>query len=179
MTYTTVCKPGDIFYGRLRVGYEDLLKVKVLSILITQDDGIWYYCEYSKLNEKGRPSSWHFTEEDFKTLMFKTPEAAQKDFEKRKKLYALINDSSKEIRFEENLKIARKLIEEHIATIENLPKFCNFSEPEYLYVKDLFQEQIESEEIFNAKMQKGYDDAIQDRVKTAEQSFVDIKKRFE
>ena len=29
MTYTTVCKPGDIFYGRLRVEYKELLKIKI------------------------------------------------------------------------------------------------------------------------------------------------------
>lgn len=145
MTYTTVCKPGDIFYGRLRVEYKELLKIKVASIFITEDEGIVYNCVYSKLGQEEFSSTWYFTEEDFKTLMFKTPEAAQKDIEQRTKLYELLNDSSKEIRFEENLKIARKLIEEHIATIENFPQFCNFFEPEYLYVKDLFQEQIESE----------------------------------
>lgn len=145
MIYTTACKPGDIFYGRLRVEYKELLKIKVTSILITEDEGIVYNCVYSKLGQEEFSSTWHFTEEDFKTLMFKTPEAAQKDIEQRTKLYELLNDSSKEIRFEENLKIARKLIEEHIATIDNFPQFCNFSEPEYLYVKDLFQEQIESE----------------------------------
>lgn len=144
MTYTTACKPGDIFYGRLRVEYKELLKIKVASILITEE-GIEYNCVYSKLGQEEFSSTWHFTEEDFKTLMFKTPEAAQKDIEQRTKLYELMDDSSKEILFEENLKIARELIEEHIATIENLPKFCNFSEPEYLYVKDLFQEQIYSE----------------------------------
>ncbi len=37
----------------------------------------------------------------------------------------------------------------------------------------------ESEKIFNAKMQKGYDDAMQGRVKPIEQAFSDIKKRFE
>ena len=145
MIYTTACKPGDIFYGRLRVEYKELLKIKVASILITEDEGIVYNCVYSKLGQEEFFSTWHFTEEDFKTLMFKTPEATQKDIEQRTKLYELLNDSSKEIRFEENLKIARKLIEEHIAMIENFPQFCNFSEPEYLYVKDLFQEQIESE----------------------------------
>ena len=144
MTYTTACKPGDIFYGRLRVEYKELLKIKVVSILITEDEGICYNCKYSKFGQEEFSSTWHFTEEDFKALMFKTPEAAQKDIEQRTKLYELLDDSSKEILFEENLKIARKLIEEHIATLENLQKFCNFSEPEYLYVKDLFQEQIES-----------------------------------
>ena len=145
MIYTTACKPGDIFYGRLRVEYKELLKIKVANILITEDEGIGYNCVYSKLGQEEFSSTWHFTEEDFKTLMFKTPKAAEKHIEQRTKLYELLNDSSKEIRFEENLKIARKLIEEHIATIENFPQFCNFSEPEYLYVKDLFQEQIESE----------------------------------
>lgn len=110
MTYTTACKPGDIFYGRLRVEYKELLKIKVVSILITEDEGICYNCEYSKLGQEEFSSTWHFTEEDFKTLMFKTPEAAQKDIEDCTKLYELLDDSSKEIRFEENLKIARKLI---------------------------------------------------------------------
>lgn len=37
----------------------------------------------------------------------------------------------------------------------------------------------ESEKIFNEKMQKGYEDAIHGRVKSIEQAFSDIKKRFE
>ena len=37
----------------------------------------------------------------------------------------------------------------------------------------------ESEKIFNDKMQKGYNDAMQGRVKPIEQAFSDIKKRFE
>ena len=77
--------------------------------------------------------------------MFKTPEAAQKDLENRTKLYELMDDYSKEILFEENLSIARKLIEEHIVQIEELPKYFDFSEPEYLYAKELFEEQITSE----------------------------------
>ncbi len=36
----------------------------------------------------------------------------------------------------------------------------------------------ESEEVFNAKMQKDYEDAIQGRVKPVNQAFTDIKKRF-
>lgn len=36
----------------------------------------------------------------------------------------------------------------------------------------------ESEKIFNDKMQKGYDDAMQGRVKPIDQAFADIKKRF-
>lgn len=149
MIYTTVCKPGDIFYGLQRLGYKEIYKFKVLTILITEDDGIWYNCECYDLDGKCHSSICQFSEEDFKTLMFKTPEAAQKDFEKRAELYELMDDYSKEIKFEENLSIARKLIEKHIADIEDLPKFCNFSEPEFLYVKELFQEQIESEESFN------------------------------
>ena len=50
MTYTTACKPGDIFYGRLRVEYKELLKIKVASILITEE-GIEYNCVYSKLGQ--------------------------------------------------------------------------------------------------------------------------------
>ena len=149
MNYTTACKPGDIFYGRQRLGYEEIYKFKVLTILITEDDGIWYNCEYYDLDGTAHSSLCQFQEEDFKTLMFKTPEAAQKDLEKRAKLYELMDDYSEELRFEENLSIARKLIEKHIAEIEDLQKFCNFSESEYLYVKELFQEQIESEEIAN------------------------------
>ena len=145
MTYSTVCKPGDIFYGRLRLGYNEIKKIKVLSILITKDEGIWYICEYYKLDGKDNPSSWHFPEGDFKTLMFKTPEAAQKDLENRTKLYELMDDYSKEILFEENLSIARKLIEENIVQIEELPKYFDFSEPEYLYAKELFEEQIKVE----------------------------------
>ena len=37
----------------------------------------------------------------------------------------------------------------------------------------------ESETVFNDKIQKGYDDAIQGRVKSIDQAFSDIKKRFE
>ena len=83
-------------------------------------------------------------------MIFKTPDAAQKDLEKRTKLYELMDDYSEELRFEENLSIARKLIEKHIAEIEDLQKFCNFSESEYLYVKELFEEQIVSEKSINA-----------------------------
>ena len=52
MTYSTACKPGDIFYGRLRLEYNEIKKIKVLSILITKDEGIWYICEYCKLDGK-------------------------------------------------------------------------------------------------------------------------------
>lgn len=74
--------------------------------------------------------------------MFKTPEAAKKDFKNRKKLYESINDYTREIHFEDNLNIARKLIENHIIKIDQLKKFCDFSENEFLYVKDLFQKQM-------------------------------------
>lgn len=150
MIYTTVCKPGDIFYGRQGLGYNEIYKFKVLTILITEDDGIWYNCEYYDLAGTNHSSLFQFQEEDFKTLMFKTPEAAQKDLEKRTKLYEQMDDYSEELRFEENLSIARKLIEKHIAEIEDLQKFCNFSESEYLYVKELFEEQIVSEKSINA-----------------------------
>ena len=73
--------------------------------------------------------------------MFKTPEAAQKDLEARRKLYDLIDDYHEKLRFEDNLELARKLIEQHILNIDEVKKICSFSDPEYLYVKELFREQ--------------------------------------
>ena len=140
MNYVTVCKPGDIFYGRERVEYEEIRKIKVLSILITAE-GIEYCCESKNLNGSGFGTTWYFTEDDFKTLMFKTPEAAQKDLEARRKLYDLIDDYHEELRFEDNLEMARKLIEQHILNIDEVKEICSFSDPEYLYVKELFREQ--------------------------------------
>lgn len=50
----------------------------------------------------------------------------------------------RELKFEDNLILARKLVEEKIVKLEELQDFCNFSEEEYRYVKDLFMEQMES-----------------------------------
>lgn len=144
MIYNTVCKPGEIFYGRRGVEYKEIYKYKVLTILITENDGIWYNCESYDLNEEVFPSTEHFPEEDFKTFMFKTPEAAKRDLEQRTKLYEQMDDYMRELKFEDNLILARKLVEEKIVKLEELQDFCNFSEEEYRYVKDLFMEQMES-----------------------------------
>ena len=48
----------------------------------------------------------------------------------------------------------------------------------YQYGLNKMNSLTESEEVFNAKMQKGYDDAMQGRVKPIDQAFADIKKRF-
>ncbi|MCR5623179.1 MAG: hypothetical protein K6G18_15165 [Treponema sp.] len=37
---------------------------------------------------------------------------------------------------------------------------------------------VESEEEFNANMQKGYDDIVQGRVQLLREAFADIKRRF-
>ena len=142
MIYSTVCKPGEIFYGRVNNSSEEICRFKVLSILITEAEGISYYCESYPVENNNHSSTCHFSEDDFKTLMFKTPEAAKIDFENRKRLYESMNDYNREIHFEDNLNIARKLIENHIIKINQLKKFCDFSENEFLYVKDLFQKQM-------------------------------------
>ncbi len=76
--------------------------------------------------------------------MFKTLEAAKRDLEQRTKLYEQMDDYMRELKFEDNLIQARKLVEEKIVKLEELQDFCNFSEEEYRYVKDLFMEQMES-----------------------------------
>ena len=48
----------------------------------------------------------------------------------------------------------------------------------YQYGLSRMNSLTESEEVFNAKMQKGYDEAMQGRVKPIDQAFADIKKRF-
>ena len=143
MNYTTVCKPGDIFYGRVSLEYEEIHEIKVLSILITEEEGVVYTCS-SKISDRSKYSTTiHFTEDDFKNLMFKTREAAQKDLEARTKLYESMNDYTEEIRFEDNLNIARKLIEHNVVNIDNLQDYGIFSETEYSYVRDLFNEQYQ------------------------------------
>jgi hypothetical protein len=44
--------------------------------------------------------------------------------------------------------------------------------------KPLKQDLDAAEEVFNAKMQKGYEDAMEGRCKPIDQAFADIKRRF-
>lgn len=68
--------------------------------------------------------------------------------------------------------------------IKTLPEPCLEAASNYLdfllyqYGLSKMNSLTESEEVFNGKMQKGYNDAIQGRVKTVDQAFADIKKRF-
>ncbi len=68
--------------------------------------------------------------------------------------------------------------------VKTLPEPCLEAAANYLdyllyqYSLSVMNSLTESEEEFNAKMQKGYDDAMQGRVKPLDQAFADIKKRF-
>ena len=68
--------------------------------------------------------------------------------------------------------------------VKTLPESCLEAASDYLdfllyqYGLSKMNSLTETEEIFNAKMQKGYDDAIQGRTKPLDQAFADIKKRF-
>ena len=143
MNYKTVCKPGNVFYGRLKPEGKKIYKFKVLSIVIYEDETIDYNCSIVGSEEDSDSSIWHLTEEDFKNLMFKTRKAAQKDFEARTKLYEALDDYKEELRFEANLNLARKLIENNEKDITVLQGLGIFSEEEYSYVMDLFQEQYQ------------------------------------
>lgn len=48
----------------------------------------------------------------------------------------------------------------------------------YQYGLSQMNSLTESDEEFNAKMQQGYDDAINGRVKPIDEAFADIRKRF-
>ena len=48
----------------------------------------------------------------------------------------------------------------------------------YQYSINKMNSLVESEEVFNAKMQKGYEDAMEGRCKPIDQAFADIKRRF-
>ncbi len=69
--------------------------------------------------------------------------------------------------------------------IKNLPEDCLEDVSRYIsflmYRRDLerMNTLVESEEEFNANMQKGYDDIVQGRVKPLKQAFTDIKRRLE
>lgn len=71
-----------------------------------------------------------------------------------------------------------------IDQIKNLPEECLDEASEYidflLYRNGLNKMTFltETEEDFNSKMQKGYDDMVQGRVKPLKEAFSDIKKRF-
>lgn len=71
-----------------------------------------------------------------------------------------------------------------IEKVRALPESCLEAAENYLdfllyqYGLRKMNSLSESEEVFNAKMQKGYDDAIQGHVKPVNQAFADIKKRF-
>ena len=71
-----------------------------------------------------------------------------------------------------------------IDQIKNLPEECLDEASEYidflLYRNGLNKMTFltETEEDFNSKMQKGYDDMVQGREKSLKEAFSDIKKRF-
>ena len=71
-----------------------------------------------------------------------------------------------------------------VEKVKTLPEPCLEAAANYLdfllyqYALSKMNSLTESEDVFNAKMQKGYDDAMQDRVKPIDQAFADIKKRF-
>ncbi|MBR1640239.1 MAG: hypothetical protein IJ688_12710 [Treponema sp.] len=68
--------------------------------------------------------------------------------------------------------------------VKTLPEPCLEAASNYLdyllyqYGLSKMNSLTESEEDFNAKMQQGYDDAINGRVKPIDEAFADIRKRF-
>ncbi|MBO4507507.1 MAG: hypothetical protein J5747_02600 [Spirochaetaceae bacterium] len=68
--------------------------------------------------------------------------------------------------------------------VKTLPEQCLEAASNYLdfllyqYGINKMNSLVESEEVFNAKMQKGYEDAMEGRCKPVDQAFADIKKRF-
>ncbi|MGN0740507.1 MAG: hypothetical protein ACI4LX_10090 [Treponema sp.] len=68
--------------------------------------------------------------------------------------------------------------------VKTLPEPCLEAAANYLdfllyqYGINKVNSLVESEEVFNAKMQKGYEDAIAGRCKPVDQAFADIKRRF-
>jgi len=68
--------------------------------------------------------------------------------------------------------------------VKTLPEPCLEAASNYLdfllyqYGLSKMNSLVESDEVFNAKMQKGYEDAMEGRCKPVDQAFSDIKKRF-
>ena len=68
--------------------------------------------------------------------------------------------------------------------VRNLPEDCLEDVSRYIsflmYRRDLdrMNSLVESEEEFNANMQKGYDDIVQGRVQPLKEAFADIKRRL-
>lgn len=71
-----------------------------------------------------------------------------------------------------------------IEKVKAIPETCLEQVSDYLdfvlyqYGLNKMNSLVETEDVFNAKMQKGYEDALEGRVKPIEQAFADIKKRF-
>ena len=68
--------------------------------------------------------------------------------------------------------------------VKTLPESCLEAASNYLdfllyqYGLSKMNSLVESDEVFNAKMQKGYEDAMEGRCKPVDLAFADIKKRF-
>ena len=68
--------------------------------------------------------------------------------------------------------------------VRNLPEDCLEDVSRYIsflmYRRDLdrMNSLVESDEEFNANMQKGYDDIVQGRVQPLKEAFADLKQRF-
>lgn len=71
-----------------------------------------------------------------------------------------------------------------IEQVKTLPEECLDDVSKYMsfllyrYGQNEINRLSESDEEFNEKMQKGYDDMVQGRVKPLEEAFSDVKKRF-
>ena len=68
--------------------------------------------------------------------------------------------------------------------VKTLPEPCLEAASNYLdfllyqYGINKVNSLVESDEVFNSKMQKGYEDAMAGRCKPVDQAFADIKRRF-
>ena len=68
--------------------------------------------------------------------------------------------------------------------VRNLPEDCLEDVSKYIsflmYRRglDKMNSLVESDEEFNANMQKGYDDIVQGRVQPLKEAFADLKQRF-
>ncbi len=71
-----------------------------------------------------------------------------------------------------------------IEQVKTLPEECLDDVSKYMsfllyrYGQNEINHLSESDEEFNEKMKKGYDDMVQGRVKPLEEAFSDVKKRF-
>lgn len=71
-----------------------------------------------------------------------------------------------------------------IEQVKTLPEECLDDVSKYMsfllyrYGQNEINRLSENDEEFNEKMQKGYDDMVQGRVKPLEEAFSDVKKRF-